>query len=114
MCYLQQIINDLQYKDINMYRYREERIKTVIGFCTNLRNYVDADKKKVNLYDTNYSFIQEFKRVCKLYIDQDDTKEIIDYEGRILFHEINKYIDFCLPGTKQKKSFFVFRFSLTD
>ena len=31
-------------------------------------------------------------------VNHDDTKEIIDYEGRMHFKEIDKYIDFCLPG----------------
>ena len=94
-----------------MYRDRQERVTIVINFCKNLRNYQDFEQKKVNLYDTQNSFIDEFKKSCNLYINQDDTKEIIDYEGRILFEEINKYIEFCLPGTKNKKPMFVFRFS---
>ena len=113
VCSLRQIINELQYKR-DMYRYREERVGIVIGFCKDLRNYTDANKNKVNLYDEKNSFIDEFKQSCKLYINQDDTKEIIDYKGRILFQEINKYIDFYLPGTKEKKPLFVFRFSLTS
>ena len=97
-----------------MYRYREERVNIVVNFCKNLRNYQDINKTKVNLYDVKNSFIDEFKKSCKLYIDQDDDKEIMDYQGKILFQEINKYIEFFLPGIKKKKPIFVFRFSSTS
>ena len=97
-----------------MYRLREERVTIVINFCTNLRNYEDVKNNKINLYDIDNSFIEYFKETCKLYINQDDTKEIIDYEGRMHFKEIDKYIDFCLPGKTNKKPSFVFRFSLAS
>lgn len=94
-----------------MYRSRKERLELVISYCNNLRHYKDVNDKIVNLYDDKNSFIDEFKNYCKLYVNQDDDGEIITYQKRLYFKEINKYIDFCLPGEKETKSFFVFRFS---
>ena len=95
-----------------MYRYRKERLNIVFSFLQNLRHFQDEKKEKINLYDNNYSFIDEFKTQCKLYIDQDDTKEIKNVEGKLYFQEIDKDIDYCLPGKTDTKPFFVFRFSL--
>ena len=83
---------------------QKERLEIVLDIVKKLKFYIVPDGSIINLYDEQYSFITEFKKIINEYIKQEQ-----DYKGVLLFEEINKEIEYFLPSTKNKSPLFVIR-----
>ena len=87
---------------------QKERLEVILDIVKKLKFYVATDGSIINLYNDEYTFIQEFKKISNEYIKQDDYLSL-DYRGLLLFEEINKEIEYFLPASKNKTSLFVIR-----
>jgi len=86
----------------NNHRNKEERLKIVLDIINKLKNF-NINNENVNLYNSNYSFIKEFKIITNMYINGTQQK------GYLEFSEINKKIEYNFPLKTYKKPLFVIR-----
>ena len=95
--------------EINNSNYnKEERLKIVIDIINKLKNFNIGDKSNneiINLYNSNYSFITEFKDITHRYIKEGNIEK-----GFLEFQEIGKKIEYNFPQKNYKKPLFVIRF----
>ena len=92
-----------------MYNNKNERVAIVIDIMTKLKNFKGKNGEIVNLYENGMcSFIDEFKDICKIYINMDD-KNVIDMNGKLYFEEIDRSVEYMLPAKKSKTPLFVIR-----
>ena len=82
---------------------KEERLKIIIDIINNLKNF-NLNNEIINLYNENYSFINEFKIITRRYISE-GSKE----KGFLEFVEIDKKIEYHFPVKNYKKPLFVIR-----
>jgi|LakMenE01Jun11ns_1017448.scaffolds.fasta_scaffold7734288_1 hypothetical protein len=87
---------------------QKERLEIVLDIVKKLKFYVATNGSVIDLYNDEYTFIQEFKKISNEYIKQDDYLAL-DYRGLLLFEEINKEIEYLLPASKNKTPLFVIR-----
>jgi hypothetical protein len=83
---------------------KEERLKIVIDIINKLKNFNMGDEI-INLYNSNYSFIAEFKVITNRYIKEGNIEK-----GFLEFEEIGKKIEYNFPQKNYKKPLFVIRF----
>jgi hypothetical protein len=91
-----------------MYLTKLERLEIVLDIAKKLKNFQGKRGEIINLYDEQYSFVSEFKKITKQYIDMDDMN-VMELKGTLYFEEIDKNIDYILPAKNYKKSLFVIR-----
>jgi negative regulator of genetic competence, sporulation and motility len=80
---------------------QNERIKIVIDIVKKLVNY-KTENGIVNLYNDEYSYVSEFKKISNDYIHNEKT-----YSGILEFVEIGKKIEYYLPIRKKNKPKFI-------
>jgi negative regulator of genetic competence, sporulation and motility len=80
---------------------QNERIKIVIDIVKKLVNY-KTENGIVNLYNDEYSYVSEFKKISNDYIYNEKT-----YSGILEFVEIGKKIEYYLPIRKKNKPKFI-------
>lgn len=89
---------------------KKDRLKIVLDIITRLKNYETSDGTIIDLYNEKLcSFITDFKNITKEYINQDDSKVIKEYSGKLNFVEINKTIEYVLPANQKRNSLFVIK-----
>jgi len=80
-----------------------EKLKITLEIANKLRNF-EGPNGKVNLFNGEYSFVKELKRIFNDYIHSDKQ-----FKGTLEFVEINKKIDYFLPTTNKRQPLFVIR-----
>jgi hypothetical protein len=91
-----------------MYLTRLERLNIVLDIAKKLKNFEGKRGEIIDLYNDQYSFITEFKKITKQYIDMDDNN-VTELKGTLYFEEIDRNIDYLLPAKSYKKPLFVIR-----
>ena len=83
---------------------QNKRLSIVMEIMNNLKKFKSKNGQIVDLYSM-CSFVKDFKQICNEYI-----KTGIQVEGQLDFLEINKKIEYFLPGEGcSKKPLFVIR-----
>lgn len=85
------------------YLSKSEKLEIVLNIVKKLRAF-EGPHGAVNLYNDEYSFVPEIKKVFKEYLDSDKP-----VKGTLEFKEIGKLIEYRLPITNTKKPLFVIR-----
>jgi hypothetical protein len=81
------------------YYSKEEKVKHVIQLTKLLKNFPTTTGEHMNIYKSEYSYVDKFKTVSLNWINNDYSS----YNGRFYFEEINKFIEYDLPKTTDKK-----------
>ena len=87
----------------NMYT-KKERLDIVLDIINKLKNFKLKDGSIIDIYNSNYSFINEFKLITNNYI-----KDGLQIKGVLEFDEIGKKIEYIFPQKNYKKPLFVIR-----
>jgi predicted transcriptional regulator len=87
----------------NMYT-KKERLDIVLDIINKLKNFKLKDDSIIDIYNSNYSFINEFKIITNNYI-----KDGLQIKGVLEFDEIGKKIEYIFPQKNYKKPLFVIR-----
>jgi hypothetical protein len=91
-------------------RNKEDRLKVVLEIASKLKKFPASDNTTtLDLYNSSFDSITKLKKVFNDYINQDDTKHVIGYSGKIKFPEINRYIEYILPIQKHVEALCVFK-----
>lgn len=77
---------------------KKEKIRIVINFTELLRNYPSATGEKIDIYKSDYSFIEKFKEKSMQWINN----EYSSYQGKLYFEEIDKFFEYDFPKSKTK------------
>ena len=80
---------------------QNERIKIVLDIVKKLVNY-NTEGGIINLYNDEYSYVKEFKKITNDYIHNEKT-----YSGILEFVEIGKKLEYYLPIRKKNKPKFI-------
>jgi len=89
----------------NDYDYSKlERVNIVLDIINKLKKFKCINNEIINLYNNNYSFICEFKKITNIYIETGLTQK-----GVLYFEEIDKNIEYLFPQKKYKIPLFVIR-----
>ena len=91
-------------------RSRKERLEIVMDIANKLKHYKTTKDTIIDLYTDETSFVPELKKIFNEYIKQDDELPL-DFAGILRFEEINRDIEYVLPGTDKKEPLFVMRIS---
>ena len=83
---------------------KNERLQIVLDIINKLKKFKLNDNSIIDLYNSNYSFINIFKEITNKYI-----KDGIAQKGIIEFEEIGKKIEYNFPQKNYKKPLFVIR-----
>ena len=83
---------------------KEEKVAIVIDIIKKLVNFPSKNGDTVNLYNSNYLYVERFKKITNDWINNEKS-----YEGTILFEELNKYFEYNFPEKKNKEPLFVLR-----
>ena len=81
-----------------------ERLNIVLDIMKKLKKFNINNNEIIDIYNSNYSFMQELKEITNNYIKDGNT-----YKGFLNFDEINKKIEYNFPQKKYKKPLFVIR-----
>ena len=92
---------------MNEIRSKKERCDIILDIVYKLKNYKTSNGT-INLYNEEYSYYDELKKIFNEYIKQDD-ENMKDYSGIILFNEIGKNVEYYLPTKYEKNPLFVIR-----
>ena len=90
------------------YYTQDERVKIVLDIAKKLKCYPGKNGEIVNLYNDEYSFIPEFKKICNEYIKIDSSIPN-NFTGKLDFLEIDRKIEYALPIKRGSKCLFVIR-----
>lgn len=77
---------------------KEERLKIILDLIKKLKHF-NINNEIIDLYNSKYSFIDEFKIITSRYIK----------DGFLEFKEIEKKIEYIFPVKNYKKPLFVIR-----
>jgi hypothetical protein len=91
-----------------MYRTKADRLSIVMDIVMKLKKFKGKHGDIIDLYRDEYSFIEEFKKIIKQYIDQDDLKPQ-EFKGSLYFEEIDRTINYILPAKQYKQPLFVIK-----
>ena len=80
-----------------------DKVNITVDIANKLRNF-EGPNGKVNLFNGEYSFVNELKKIFNEYI-----KGTRSHKGTLEFEEINKTIEYHLPVDKKYKPLFVIR-----
>jgi hypothetical protein len=90
---------------INSNNYtQKERLEIVLDIMNKLKKFKLNNGDTIDLYNSDYSFVKEFKLITSQYIKDGNA-----YNGILDFKEIQKKIEYSLPQKNYKKSLFVIR-----
>ena len=85
---------------------KKERLEIVMDIVDKLRHFRGANNTVVNLYNEDQChFVAELKQIFDAYIKQEEK----EFRGVLYFEEINKNIEYILPGEKEQPPLFVIR-----
>lgn len=98
-------------------RNRNERLDVVLNISKRLKKFPKATYIKtemdpyIDLYNSDYNAILRLKQIFKEYINQDDKlpELLVGMSGKIVFHEIERRIEYRLPINKRNEPLFVLR-----
>ena len=88
-------------------RSKKERCDIILDIVYKLKNY-KTENGTINLYNEEYSYHDELKKIFNEYIKQDD-ENMKDFSGTLKFNEIGKNVEYYLPTTYEKNPLFVIR-----
>jgi hypothetical protein len=80
------------------YYSKEEKVKHIVKLTKLLRNFPTTTGRTMDIYNDEYSFVEKFKTISMHWVNNDYS----NYKGRLYFEEINKFIEYDLPKTKDK------------
>ena len=83
---------------------KKERLNIILDIINKLKQFNLNDGSTIDLYNSNYSFINEFKLITNKYINDG-----IPNKGILEFEEIGKKIEYNFPEKNYKKPLFVIR-----
>jgi hypothetical protein len=83
---------------------RSEKVEICLNIANSLKNYRGKDDTPVNLFNENYSFVPQLKKLFNEYINGHTY-----FRGSLDFVEIGKRIDYHLPLTRDHRPLFVIR-----
>ncbi|NBO99298.1 MAG: hypothetical protein EBU90_04115 [Proteobacteria bacterium] len=100
-----------------MKRNKQERLQVVLDICKQLKrfpksSYLPSDPNPYfDLYNSDYSAIQQLKTVFRDFVNQDDSNPnlLSGLSGKIKFPELNRRIEYVLPIKKSVTPTFVLR-----
>jgi len=81
-----------------------EKIQICTDITIKLKYLYSIDCVKVNLFNDEYSFVKELKKIFNDYIHNDTN-----FKGSLAFIEIGKKIEYHFPLTKNYDPFFVIK-----
>ena len=81
------------------YYSKEEKVKHIVKLTNLLRNFPTTTGRTMDIYNDEYSFVDKFKTISMNWVNNDYS----NYKGRLYFEEINKFIEYDLPKTKDRK-----------
>ena len=82
---------------------KEERLKIILDLIKKLKHF-NINNEIIDLYNSKYSFIDEFKIITSRYIKEGNLEK-----GFLEFKEIEKKIEYIFPVKNYKKQLFVIR-----
>jgi hypothetical protein len=82
----------------------QEKVSICTDIAKNLKEFENEKGQKVNLFNNEYSFVKELKKVFNEYIHNETS-----LKGSLHFVEINKKIDYYFPLYKNEEPLFVIR-----
>ena len=85
------------------YKTSKEKLEIVLDIVKKLKNY-ETNVGVQDIYLDHYSYVKHCSTVFNNYIRNNDRQK-----GKVLFEEINKYIEYDLPVNKRGKPLFVIR-----
>ena len=80
-----------------------EKLQITLDIVHKLKTF-EGPNGKVNLFNDQYSFIPELKKIFNDYIHSDRT-----FKGTLEFKEIGKIVEYRLPHMNNKQPLFVIR-----
>ena len=80
-----------------------QKLQITLNIIDKLR-FFEGPHGPVNLFNEEYSFVQELKKIFKEYIKSDKQ-----FKGTLEFKEIGKVIEYRLPIMNTKQPLFVIR-----
>ena len=85
------------------YKSSKEKLEIVLDIVKKLKNY-ETNTGVQDIYLEHFSYVKIISKVFNDYIRNNDRKK-----GKVLFEEINKFIEYDLPINKNGKPLFVIR-----
>ena len=85
------------------YKTSQEKLNIVFDIITKLKNF-ETNTGLQNIYLPHFSYVSECTEIFNNYIKKNER-----FKGKILFKEINKYIEYDLPPNKRGQPLFVIR-----
>jgi hypothetical protein len=80
-----------------------QKLQITLDIVKKLRTF-EGPNGKVNLFNNEYSFVKELKKIFSEYIHSDRA-----FKGQLEFKEIGKIIEYYLPCMNNKNPLFVIR-----
>ena len=84
---------------------REEKIAIIVEITKKLHTFPSTQGNTMNLMNLNYSFVPEFKRITREWINNENQ----EVKGILTFEEIGKHFEYDFPKDKNKEPLFVLR-----
>ncbi len=88
----------------NLYS-KGEKVQFIVDIAKKLQMFPSHGGGTINLYNDQYLFIDEFKKITNRWIHEEGS----EFNGSIHFHEINKDFEYKFPSSKDKIPLFVLR-----
>ncbi len=88
---------------------QEEKVSICSNIAIQLKEFENAKGEKVNLFNNEYSFVPQLKKIFNDYIHGN-----LFFKGTLDFVEIGKKIDYRFPLTKKETPLFVIRIKKTN
>ena len=85
------------------YKSSKEKLEIVLDIVKKLKNY-ETNVGKQDIYLDHYSYVKTLSKVFNDYVRINSRQK-----GKVLFEEINKYIEYDLPINKNGQPLFVIR-----
>ena len=84
---------------------KSDKVKIIVDITKQLKLFPSANGGTIDIYNDEYTYIDEFKKITNKWINEDD----LDLRGFIHFEEINKYFEYHFPKSKNNQPLFVLR-----
>ena len=84
---------------------KSDKVKIIVDITKQLKLFPSANGGTIDIYNDEYTYIDEFKKITNKWINEDD----LDLRGFIHFEEINKYFEYHFPRSKNNQPLFVLR-----
>lgn len=84
------------------YYTKQERLQIVLNIINQLKNYECPDGEIIDIFKDSYSYKNEFQKLLNDYVKQDENN-LKEFNGKIFFEEIGRYLQYKLPIKTYKK-----------